>query len=325
MKILVESQTMSKRLLPSPVGFIFATAGSSLKNERSRFRQEAEAGNEESQCNLGLMYANGWGGKRNQLEAIKWLKRSAEQGDTSAQHNLGVIYMDGLGVDKDLINAYAWLHLSASSGLHQPKRWRDIIEAILSSEQIADAQRRANKLKPLNDKRIKRSPIENPVILPDSYNELDTPMERSSNPFVEYPSLKVVAALTLGMAAFAKWSYIPLLIGALTLVVWVIVLLSLESADKRQSETRKALDKLRENQPEHIRLYYEKIDKGEITQSLSRLPRPTISANDPEAMMWAGLFMMLIGIPLCLLLIGIPMVIMGFFAMIWGGINIRKS
>ena len=61
------------------------------------YRKAAEQGNAIAQFNLGVMYSNGEGIKRDQTEAVKWYRLAAAQGNVSALCNLGVMY-DGTDV-----------------------------------------------------------------------------------------------------------------------------------------------------------------------------------------------------------------------------------
>jgi hypothetical protein len=47
---------------------------------------------------LGCAYEQGWFGKKDFPEALRWFTRSAEQGDPDAQVSLGQMYEDGEGV-----------------------------------------------------------------------------------------------------------------------------------------------------------------------------------------------------------------------------------
>lgn len=58
------------------------------------------------------MYAEGKGVEQNYLIAADWYRRAAAQGNTDAQHNLGILYRDGLGFKKDLAEAQKWFNLS---------------------------------------------------------------------------------------------------------------------------------------------------------------------------------------------------------------------
>src|SRR5690349_14366991 len=57
-------------------------------DERSLLAK-ARLGDAGSQMWLGAAYEQGWFGKINFPEALKWFRRSAEQGDPDAQNSLG--------------------------------------------------------------------------------------------------------------------------------------------------------------------------------------------------------------------------------------------
>ncbi len=65
------------------------------------FRPLAEDGIPEAQNNLGFLYQNGLGVKRNYTLALSWYQRAAEQGLPEAQHNLGMLNYFGYGVAQD--------------------------------------------------------------------------------------------------------------------------------------------------------------------------------------------------------------------------------
>lgn len=52
------------------------------------FRKAAEQNNADAQYRLGACYANGMGVARNQVEALKWIRKSAAQGDELAIETL---------------------------------------------------------------------------------------------------------------------------------------------------------------------------------------------------------------------------------------------
>jgi len=64
-------------------------------------KAKAEAGNAESQMELGLRYEQGKGVAKDQVEAVKWYRKAAEQNFAPAQNNLGVCYELGQGLAKD--------------------------------------------------------------------------------------------------------------------------------------------------------------------------------------------------------------------------------
>lgn len=64
---------------------------------------------------LGYMYRTGSGVEKNGAEALKWYLKAAEQGDSHSAYELGKIYQSGQGVLIDYVEAYAWF-LTAIEG-----------------------------------------------------------------------------------------------------------------------------------------------------------------------------------------------------------------
>ena len=77
----------------------------------------AEQGDASSQMWLGSAYEQGWFGKTNFPEALKWFRRSAGQGDPDAQNSLGQMYEDGEGVTQNYSLAAKWYRKAAE---HDP-------------------------------------------------------------------------------------------------------------------------------------------------------------------------------------------------------------
>ena len=85
------------------------------------YRKAAEQGNAVAQKNLAYMYFNGLGLPKDVTEATQWYRKAAEQGNAFAQNNLGAIYADGSGVAKDPAEAEKWFHKAAQQGLPEAK------------------------------------------------------------------------------------------------------------------------------------------------------------------------------------------------------------
>ena len=66
-----------------------------MKKQLKWYRKSAEQDEATAQNNLAVMYANGYGVKRDYVEAVKWYRKSAEQGEATAQNNLGAMYAKG--------------------------------------------------------------------------------------------------------------------------------------------------------------------------------------------------------------------------------------
>jgi len=80
------------------------------------YRKAAEQGDADGQCNLGVMYENGYGVTQDYAEAVKWYRKAAEQGYARAQCSLGVMYQSGNGVTWDNEEALKWYRKAAEQG-----------------------------------------------------------------------------------------------------------------------------------------------------------------------------------------------------------------
>lgn len=65
----------------------------------------AEAGDAESQANVGEIFERGLGSEPNYEAAIVWYQKAATQGNKRALFNLGTLYEQGLGVEADKLAA----------------------------------------------------------------------------------------------------------------------------------------------------------------------------------------------------------------------------
>jgi TPR repeat protein len=73
----------------------------------------AQGGDAGSQMWLGCAYEQGWFGKTNFREALKWFRLSAEQGNADSQNSLGQMYEDGEGVTQNYTLAAEWYRRAA--------------------------------------------------------------------------------------------------------------------------------------------------------------------------------------------------------------------
>ena len=80
-------------------------------------KAKAEAGDAESEMELGRRYDKGEGVVKDQVEAVKWFRKAAEQNYAEAQYNLGVCYHNGEGVTKDQVEAVKWYRKAAEQNL----------------------------------------------------------------------------------------------------------------------------------------------------------------------------------------------------------------
>ena len=90
-----------------------------------------------------LLYVMGRGVNHDEAEALKWYLRAAEQGESLAQFNVGMRYYEGHAVPPDQVEAYFWLNLAADQGVADAVKIRDGLKRTMTSEQLAQARRRA--------------------------------------------------------------------------------------------------------------------------------------------------------------------------------------
>lgn len=85
--------------------------------------ESARMGDAHAQYNLGHLYAEGKGIKRNPYTAQKWWLAAAKQGHTRAQHNLGMALLAGESLipgawnEPNVDEALKWIGEAASAGL----------------------------------------------------------------------------------------------------------------------------------------------------------------------------------------------------------------
>ena len=77
--------------------------------------------------------------------ALSKFKPLAEQGDAKAQNQSGAMYATGRGVPKDMVQAYMWFSIADVQGFEKSSGQINLIEKAVTSEQIAEAQRRARE------------------------------------------------------------------------------------------------------------------------------------------------------------------------------------
>ncbi len=88
-----------------------------LKNYELASREwkaSADAGVAEAQFDLGVLYAQGLGVRRDLTEAANWYRKAAEQGNAEAEYALGHFYSRGWGVPRDEADAIRWFEMANS-------------------------------------------------------------------------------------------------------------------------------------------------------------------------------------------------------------------
>jgi TPR repeat protein len=113
------------------------------------YLKAAEQNYAPAQYNLGLCYEHGNGVAANRVEAAKWYRKAAEQNDAAAQYNLGMCYERAEAGTEDWAEVYKWLSLAARQGHEAAKEYITFMESkLLKPEQIAEGQKRAREFKP---------------------------------------------------------------------------------------------------------------------------------------------------------------------------------
>ncbi len=82
--------------------------------------------------------------EQDHAEIIKWYHEAAHQGQAETQNNLGLMYAKGWGVQQDFAEAYKWFSLSASKGVQKASKARQILASQMTPQQIAEGKRRSS-------------------------------------------------------------------------------------------------------------------------------------------------------------------------------------
>jgi TPR repeat protein len=81
--------------------------------DRELLLAKAQRGDRGAQMWLGTAYEQGWFGKTDFQEALKWLRKAAANGDPDAQVSLGQMYEGGEGVRQNYKLAAKWYRKAA--------------------------------------------------------------------------------------------------------------------------------------------------------------------------------------------------------------------
>src|SRR6266853_736720 len=102
-------------LLASSVAVVQLAAQQTKADQKpiEEVKAKAEAGDAESQVELGRRYDKGEGVVKDQVEAVKWYRKAVEQNDVKAQFALGFCFYAGEGVAKDYVEAVKWYRRAA--------------------------------------------------------------------------------------------------------------------------------------------------------------------------------------------------------------------
>jgi uncharacterized protein len=146
------------------------------------YKAKAEAGDAEAQFQLGGLYDNGFGVKkdlekgwacynkaadqgcidalcklayhfqkgervpRDYVKAAKLYRQAAEQGRISAQYEISDMYMRGNGVEKSMDEAYAWLVVASTEDFDVARAGMDSLEKRMTRGEINAGQKKGRDL-----------------------------------------------------------------------------------------------------------------------------------------------------------------------------------
>jgi localization factor PodJL len=123
--------------------------GTAKDTDRARAYYElaAKGGNAKAMHNLGVLMTQS--GKQDELKpALGWFERAAEHGVRDSQYNLGIMYARGFGVPVDLAAAYKWFSVAAVGGDADAGKKRDEVGKALDPASLSAAKMAAETFKP---------------------------------------------------------------------------------------------------------------------------------------------------------------------------------
>lgn len=129
-----------------------------IQKALSWYRTSANGGWVKSKLGLGEIYLQGTENLQDFTQAHQWLEQAATDGEVDAMRDLGTMYAKGWGVQKDAIRAYIWFDYAASRGDQRSETLRDNLLKTMSDQEIAEAQRLADKEAPEVFKEVDRLP-----------------------------------------------------------------------------------------------------------------------------------------------------------------------
>lgn len=120
--------------------------GKDTDRARSYYELAAKGGNAKAMHNLGVLMTQS--GKQDELKpALTWFERAAEFGVRDSQYNLGIMYARGFGVPVDLAAAYKWFSVAAVGGDADAGKKRDEVGKALDPASLSAAKMAAETFK----------------------------------------------------------------------------------------------------------------------------------------------------------------------------------
>ncbi len=95
---------------------------------------------------------------QNFSEAVQWYRKAAIQNNPTAQFQLGLLYAEGIGVEKDEVEAFAYWSISASGGYLHSKEQLNKTKPHMTPESLKKGGLRAKDLQRQIDEFIRKNP-----------------------------------------------------------------------------------------------------------------------------------------------------------------------
>ncbi len=113
-KLHVVALAAASLLLPSGLALAQSADQASARQKAiADLKLVAYAGDVSAQVHLGVIYLTGDGVARDDVEAVKWLRKAADQDSPLAERYLAEMYFNGRGVPADMTEAAKYLRMAA--------------------------------------------------------------------------------------------------------------------------------------------------------------------------------------------------------------------
>jgi TPR repeat protein len=107
----------------------------------------AEKGNIQAMLELGVRYQKSPSLENSEAMAFQWFEKAAMAGSAAGQYNLAHLYEEGHQTPVDLVKAYVWMSLSNKSGNPMAQSEAKAIKAKLSPADLVKANEQIDALK----------------------------------------------------------------------------------------------------------------------------------------------------------------------------------
>ena len=145
-KKVIENSNFSKKKSDAMfnLGVIYDNGFGVKKNKSKAFdyyKLAAEKKHKIAQYNLAWMYYNGESIEKNFFEAFKFYNLSAEQGYNKAQYNLASLFYYGDGTIKDYVQAFKWYKISSMNGIKESDSFLKKLQIKMHPDEIKESEK----------------------------------------------------------------------------------------------------------------------------------------------------------------------------------------